>query len=280
MTFSVEAKGDAALVRCPPELGPHALKDFVLLVRGWLNRPSKIYVFDFSEVTVLNPAFFRPFVLLYQGLKKANSFLATIDCRDEVSSTIRANGLDSVFNVRRTFEDALSSAGITLSPVAPKRPSINVQFVNPFIVATQNTIETQANTKLKAGVPYVKNESLPSSRIDIAGVITLMSNVFQGSIALCFPAKVFLNIYSSMTGEDHPEITQEIADAAGEILNIIFGQAKSELNKLGMKIEKAIPTVVRGNEIQVHHVTRAVAIVLPFETAAGLFHLEIGVDPI
>ncbi|OFZ17744.1 MAG: hypothetical protein A2X94_15205 [Bdellovibrionales bacterium GWB1_55_8] len=151
---------------------------------------------------------------------------------------------------------------------------MDVAFVNPFINATKMTLETQANTPVTIGKPFLKDGD--NLEFDIAGVISLTSSAFQGSIALCFPAAVFLAIYSSMLGEKHEEITKEIEDAAGEILNIIFGQAKAELNdKEGYAIQKAIPTIVRGKTLQVHHLSRSVAVVLPFETAAGRFNLEI-----
>ncbi|OFZ54911.1 MAG: hypothetical protein A2428_11685 [Bdellovibrionales bacterium RIFOXYC1_FULL_54_43] len=154
---------------------------------------------------------------------------------------------------------------------------MDVEFINPFIRATQVTLETQANTPVKIGKPYLKRDEKIS--FDIAGVISLTSNAFKGSIALCFPAKVFLAIYSNLLGEKHDVITKEIEDAAGEILNIIFGQAKAELNhKAGYQIQKAIPTIVRGTNLEVHHLTRNVAVILPFETDSGVFHLEISTE--
>ena len=68
-------------------------------------------------------------------------------------------------------------------------------------------------------------------------------------------------------------------DGAGELLNIIFGQAKALLNdKKGFEIQKAIPTVMRGSQLQVTPMGRGTSVILPFETDSGSFHLEIAVD--
>ncbi|OFZ03677.1 MAG: hypothetical protein A2070_14450 [Bdellovibrionales bacterium GWC1_52_8] len=168
----------------------------------------------------------------------------------------------------------METAGIK----TPAKAKFDVKFINPFITATKATFEMQANTPIRIGKPFLKKED-DKVAIDIAGVISLTSPAFHGSIALCFPAKVFLAIYSNMLGEKHETITREIEDAAGEMLNIIFGQAKAELNdKAGYQIQKAIPTIVRGNQLEVHHLVRNIAVVLPFETDAGSFHLEVSTE--
>jgi chemotaxis protein CheX len=161
---------------------------------------------------------------------------------------------------------------------APARPAVDVEFINPFIMATKKVIETQAQTPLAPGKAYLRK---PSERIpmEIAGVIGLSCTEFKGSISICFRAEVFLKIYENMVGEKHDQITGEIEDAAGELLNIIFGQAKTVLNdQKGYTLEKALPTILVGEKLKLHHQSRAPAIVLPFESPAGAFHLEILID--
>ncbi len=162
------------------------------------------------------------------------------------------------------------------SKAAP--PTVDVGFINPFIEGTRITLETQANTPIQVGKPYVKkaNESLP---MDIAGVISLTNPSFTGSIALCFTSAVFLKIYENMVGEKHDKITPELQDAAGELLNIIFGRAKTILNDTkGHTLEKAIPTILAGDNLNVRHTSTSAVIVLPFESSAGVFHIEIVIE--
>ncbi len=271
--FQVTEKEQMVLVRCPVELNATATQELAQLVGSWIQKPAKIYVFDFKEVASISVIAFKPFTLFNRALKKLDFFMFSLNMSKDVARQVSLSGLDSVFNLKPDFKSALEAAGITVN-----RPSLDVNFLNPFIHATQTTLEAQAQTKVTAGKLRLKKpgESLP---FDIAGVISLTSNVFSGSIALCFPAAVFLLIYSNMVSETHTTINSEIEDAAGELLNIIFGGAKAELNSKGLyKIQKAIPTVVRGSTLQVHHMARNIAIILPFETAAGTFHIEIAAD--
>lgn len=270
--FTAVTKETVTTLRCPPELSVAAAAEFEKVSLSWLKEQSRLYVVDFSGVKVFDNAMFRPFVLFFQQLKNKGIFLASINVSLETLSVMQLNGLDSVLNPKKSLEEAHAVAGIKVS----KGP-IDVQFINPFIKATQTTLETQASTKVTIGKPYLKKDG--ATNFDIAGVISLTSEAFQGSIALCFPAKVFLAIYSNMLGEKHETITKEIEDAAGELLNIIFGQAKVELNqKGGYAIQKAIPTIVRGSGLEVHHLTRNVAVILPFETEAGSFQLEVSTE--
>jgi len=270
--FSVSEKDNVTTIQCPSELNSAAAAEFTTLSQGWTQTPSKLYVVDFMGVKKLDRPIFRAFMLFHQALKNAGCFLASIHAAPEVLAVLQANGLDSALSPKKNLQEAMSHAGIQVS-----RQKIDVEFINPFVRATQVTLETQANTRVKIGKPYLKKEEKIS--FDIAGVISLTSNAFKGSIALCFPAKVFLAIYSNLLGEKHDVITKEIEDAAGEILNIIFGQAKAELNhKAGYQIQKAIPTIVRGTNLEVHHLTRNVAVILPFETDSGVFHLEISTE--
>ena len=272
-SFQVATKDKVTLVKCPALLNQSAATEFFALSQNWMDHPTEIFILDFSEVQRLETAIFRPLILFFQTLKSKSCFLFTINVRPEIASVIQSNGLDGVLSPRASLKQAFDSAGIKIT-----RPKIDVNFINPFIKATQATLELQANTKVKIGKPYLKKDGHDET-IDIAGVLSLTSPVFNGSIALCFPAKVFLAIYSNLLGEKHEVITKDIEDAAGELLNIIFGQSKAELNeKVGYQIQKAIPTVIRGTNLVVHHLARGIAVILPFETDAGPFHLEISTE--
>ncbi len=153
-------------------------------------------------------------------------------------------------------------------------PSIDVEFINPFIDAALKTMEIQCSLQATAGKPFIKGR-MAQERIDIAAVIALTSPVFSGSMAICFPKTVFLGLMTRMLGEPYSEITPEVEDGASEILNITFGQAKVILNEKGYGLEKAIPTIVVGENIAVKHMTRTATIVLPFESDLGRFYIEI-----
>lgn len=151
-------------------------------------------------------------------------------------------------------------------------------FIDPFTTATKTVFEMQAQTPVMPGKIYLlpHDERIP---MEIVGLIGLTCAEFKGTVSICFRAEVFLKIYENMVGESHRTISQEIEDAAGELLNIIFGLAKTILNdQKGYMLELAIPTVLTGEKLQLHHQNRSSAVVLPFESGAGAFHLEILIE--
>ena len=73
--------------------------------------------------------------------------------------------------------------------------------------------------------------------------------------------------------------TKELQDAAAEILNIIYGTVKATVNKTtDYALQPAIPTVFVGEKIKIHQKIVGKIIILPFESSAGAFQMEIAMQ--
>jgi chemotaxis protein CheX len=154
---------------------------------------------------------------------------------------------------------------------------IDVKFIKPFIDGTINTLKVQCSVEAKPGTPFVKG-TREQPAFQLAGVIGITSEAFTGSINLCFPEAVFLAVMTNMLGEAFTSITDDLQSGAAELLNIIFGSAKIVLNEQGYAIQKAIPTVVRGEGLKATQLGQRPAIVLPFTSSVGEFHIEITLE--
>lgn len=156
-----------------------------------------------------------------------------------------------------------------------QKPRMDANFINPFVQGTLEALRIQCSFSARYNRAFVKGKG-PDITTDIASVIALSGPIFQGSVAVCFPKKVFLGIMGKMFHENYAEITPVLEDGAAELLNIIFGHAKRLLNEKGFGIEQAIPSIVRGQNITVNHVGQSTVVILPFETELGTFHIELG----
>ncbi len=154
---------------------------------------------------------------------------------------------------------------------------LNTDFINPFITATNHILNVQANLTSEAGKAFLKKQN---DRLvgDVSGIITVVSEKFNGSVVISFPESTFLNVMSKMLGEEFKELSPEIIDGVGEILNMIFGQAKIVLNENGHGIKAAIPTVISGKQLQFSTMTKGPVIVVPFQSTAGEFFVEICIN--
>ncbi|PIU00902.1 MAG: hypothetical protein COT74_03090 [Bdellovibrionales bacterium CG10_big_fil_rev_8_21_14_0_10_45_34] len=256
--------------KLPPRIDADVLASLAQGFDEVIQHPTPLVVFDFARVQVINILSYRDFVVFAQKMKKQGGGVASINLSAEINRQIDKEGLESVFNPTSTLNKALLNAGLIKNT-----PAIDVKFINPFIKAVLKTLGLQANTVIDIGTPRIRSESEPL-QVDIAGVLNITSHAFHGTLAICFTKKVFLGVYANMFGETKNEITPEMEDAVGELLNIIFGSAKAELNDYQhYSIQKAIPTVVKGSQLNVHHSSSLNSVLIPFTTDFGEFFLDI-----
>jgi chemotaxis protein CheX len=150
--------------------------------------------------------------------------------------------------------------------------SMDVTFVNPFIEATLNVLETMASTKAVAGDPYFKQDQV--ARGDVSAVIGLTGEV-GGTLSVSFTETCILPIVSAMLGEEMKEMNGSINDAVGETTNMIAGLARRKLDDLGRSLRAAIPTVIAGKNHTITHITDYPVVAVPFSTDNGGFTIEV-----
>lgn len=151
---------------------------------------------------------------------------------------------------------------------------IDTNFVNPFLAATLHVLKVQASIEAKPGKVYLKKAD-ETVKGDVSGVIGIVSDAFNGSVVISFPEKTFLNVMGGMLGEEYTELSQDILDGAGEITNMIFGQAKIVLNERGYGVQIALPQVISGKGHSLSAISKGPTVVIPFTSSAGEFFVVI-----
>lgn len=155
---------------------------------------------------------------------------------------------------------------------------VDVRVINPVLESTMKVLKELTNFEIAVGRPFLKTDNEPSG--DISGIVGIVSTGFKGTISLSFPEAGYLKIVSTMLGEDYKEINDENKDAVAEILNMVFGLAKTTLNETGMNIKSAIPTVIRGPQHSIQHHANNPTIVIPFSSPQiGPFRSEVSSSP-
>lgn len=150
---------------------------------------------------------------------------------------------------------------------------MDAEYINPFLLAAKNVLETMAQTKVRPMKPKLKQEKTTYG--EVTGIIGMVSNELQGSMVISFSKVCILKVVANMLMEPvKPDIDGDIVDAVGEITNMICGGAKAELGKKGIKFDLATPTMVVGKDIEIKSYTDSPIIVIPFETDAGDFVIE------
>ncbi|MAX67408.1 MAG: response regulator [Bacteriovoracaceae bacterium] len=177
--------------------------------------------------------------------------------------------------------ETLSKKILELSTIDPKKKKfkIDVDFINPFIDSSMKTLNGLCGVKdIQAEKPYLlADEELA---IDISGTLAITSPYFKGSIAISFDDQVYKDIISKMLEENIGEIDLNNQDGAAEIINIIFGQTKAVLNQRGYRLERAIPSVMRGKGHKIYQNTKIPVLLVPFRSNLGKFWIQICVKAI
>ncbi|MGM0417231.1 MAG: chemotaxis protein CheX [Thermodesulfobacteriota bacterium] len=151
---------------------------------------------------------------------------------------------------------------------------MKAELVNPFITATKNVLETMAFIQVTPGKPYLKKETTATG--DVSSIVGLTGSP-NGSFSISFEKNIILKIVSNMFGEDITELNEDVAEASGEIANMVSGQARQELEVDGYLFDGSIPSVVTGEKHELRHITEGPKIAVPFQEneTGGKFTLEI-----
>ena len=251
-------------------------------IKEWLIQSSNFYIFDFKFVKDLKQSCYPSLLQFQKLLKQNNKILISHNLNSNLLHQVKTDGIFNVLNVVSNPEETINEIKDKNKPQLVKS-KIDVTLINPFLAATKMTIEKQTKIICNPLKPYLAdvNNKKYEQPIAIVGIMTISTEKFKGSISLAFPEKVFLKIYEEMLGETAESITNEKQDAAAELLNIIYGTAKAELNsKEGYKLIPVLPTVLAGEKLNIRQQTSQKIIILPFETPIGQFQIEISNDEV
>jgi len=138
---------------------------------------------------------------------------------------------------------------------------MDAKFINPFLIATQNVFKTMLSTQINLGKPSVKANNLTLG--EVTGIMGFAGDK-KGTFTISFSKECATYAYRAMIGEDVPTINSDVVDAIGELTNIISGQIRVELEKIGVNLSASLPTVIVGQNVAISFITRLPVIALPF----------------
>lgn len=116
---------------------------------------------------------------------------------------------------------------------------VDVRFVNPIIRAATSLFTQMLRSPLDLGKPGLAPRRPYSG---VTGVIDIRGGIV-GTIALNLSNHLAIAAASTMREEKIREVNTEVIDAIGEMVNIIAGQAKSEL--AAHQLSLGLPTVLK-----------------------------------
>ena len=146
---------------------------------------------------------------------------------------------------------------------------MDVEYINPFVIAVQNIFETMIERSCRLGKPTLKRGTVPS--YEVSGVIGLSGSV-SGCVVINLSREIALQLASAMLGEEFTELDEDCVDAIGEIANMIAGNAKTDFPVDDTSI--SVPSVVIGKH-KMNYPSGVPIVSIPCETSGGELVIDI-----
>jgi chemotaxis protein CheX len=128
------------------------------------------------------------------------------------------------------------------------------------------------NAEIVPGKPYLFDAVGEGPVFDISGLIGL-SGETTGAVAISFPKLSALKTVSVFASMEVKIFDQMVVDAIGEIINIIAGNAKKDLQEF--KVQISLPSVVTGHLHRLNWPTGVPVVSIPFTSTLGDFTISV-----
>jgi chemotaxis protein CheX len=148
---------------------------------------------------------------------------------------------------------------------------MKVEYINPFLSSAISVFNTMLGITLTREDPFLKNATQPNH--EVSGLIGLSGKV-KGMVVLSLSREAALSAAGIMLGERPKDLNADVADAIGELTNMIAGAAKAQLEDLQLNI--SLPTVITGKSHCIEFPKNTLPICIPFDCEWGAISVEVG----
>ncbi len=126
---------------------------------------------------------------------------------------------------------------------------MNIEYINPFIEASQTVLKQIAAIDAKLGKVYIKNSPYKSE--DLIIMVGLTGKI-RGQAIFSMSRKLGMAIASSMMmGMPVTEFDELSKSAISELANMILGNAATLLYNRGYNIDITPPSLLMGENLQI-----------------------------
>ncbi|GAV21501.1 chemotaxis protein CheX [Carboxydothermus pertinax] len=148
---------------------------------------------------------------------------------------------------------------------------MKAEFVNPFLMATQDVFDRMLGLRIEKGKIELKEDLIAGKDANV--LISIVGSLL-GAVVYSFPKTTALEIVRIMSGMEIDALDIFVTSALGEVGNIISGNAVSYLEKADYWCNIAPPQIILGENKSVS-VAAPKSLLVPIKTKAGDFEISI-----
>jgi chemotaxis protein CheX len=142
---------------------------------------------------------------------------------------------------------------------------MNVKFLNPFVDAASEVLESECKISVKRGSLSLQKSSLTTD--DVTVLISLIGQV-QGVVLYGLSQATSINLVSRVMGQPFSDFDGLAQSGVAELGNVISGQATIKLSNAGYTSTISPPTLLHGKGVTVSTLDFS-RIVVPLATEFG-----------
>lgn len=158
--------------------------------------------------------------------------------------------------------------------------TIDVQLLNPFILATLDCLTEMASLSPQRKRVFVKKDAQMHG--DISGVIG-MSKGITGSCVVSFPRRLATHVVARFMGEAEANLTDSmVSDGIGEVANMVAGGAKRRFHSTNLYFDISTPTMILGGKTSMYNPLDITSIACEFIATPEIdetFIIEVALKP-
>ncbi|WHH60719.1 chemotaxis protein CheX [Petroclostridium sp. X23] len=143
---------------------------------------------------------------------------------------------------------------------------MNVEYINPFIEASQSVLKSVANMDITLGKLHIKTSPYAS---DTLAIIIGLTGKLRGQVIFSMSKEIACQIASAMMmGMPVNELDEISKSAVTEATNMILGNTATILYNRGIPIDITPPSLLIGDNMQIS-TNKMKTVCVPLKLSSG-----------
>jgi hypothetical protein len=259
-------------ISVPPAVADAAVQQLLPALVEWERLPVDTHVLDFKLTTTLSDGFLNALRGFAEKLRSKNMQLISLNMTENLFRRVKSAGADGFIN-RVKNQNGTEGEGRQLSDIEKRRLLFKYLAEGAY-----KAVEVALGSTVSCDENYsIKPESLPLDKFDLVSVLTIRSDFMKADFRLCSTLPVIEKLTRAMLGGEATIDTDLIEGTPTELLNMIYGFAKSNLNdKENFRLPMGIPTLLRKSDFsQIRRSPTSQITIMPMVTPMGPFYIEV-----
>lgn len=147
---------------------------------------------------------------------------------------------------------------------------MKAKFINPFLAASVNLFRDYLGIAVTNQTPFLLKD--PQNLHEVSGIIGLAGET-TGAVVLSFARETAMGVVGRLSSKTYTALSNEVLDGVGELVNIIAGNAKKDLEEFRIVI--SLPGVIVGSSYRIHWPEGIPVIAIPFSSDLGEFSVNV-----